>query len=150
MGHPVAKLPSFLAAMTRLVGESGIGEDDCVARGSELLAALVAVDDWLPDPFAVAGTGRYAQYLLYCDPLERFSVVSFVWGPGQRTPIHDHTVWGLIGMLRGAEISRNYAVGRAGRLEPRSDLRLVLGQVTAVSPRIGDIHQVENALTDRP
>ena len=34
----------------------------------------------------------YQQHLLHCDPLERFSVVSFVWGPGQKTPVHDHTV----------------------------------------------------------
>ena len=43
-----------------------------------------------------------SQYLLYCDPEERFSVVSFVWGPGQSTPTHDPSVWGLIGVLRGA------------------------------------------------
>ncbi len=32
---------------------------------------------------------------------ERFCVVSFVWGPDQATPIHNHTVWGLVGVLRG-------------------------------------------------
>ena len=72
------------------------------------------------------------------------------WGPGQRTPVHDHTVWGLIGMLRGVEISRNYAASPLGKLESQAVLHLTPGQITAVSPRIGDIHQVENALTDRP
>src|SRR5919201_3062805 len=132
------------------LANSGAGEPDVLGKAGAALQELVSADDWLPPEFAEPDPVQYRQYLLYRDPLERFSIVSFVWGPGQRTPIHDHTVWGLIGMLRGAEISRNYAVGRAGRLEPRSDLRLVLGQVTAVSPRIGDIHQVENALTDRP
>ena len=30
----------------------------------------------------------------HVDARERFSVVSFVWAPGQKTAIHDHTVWG--------------------------------------------------------
>src|SRR4051794_8765541 len=42
------------------------------------------------------------------DPFERFSVVSFVWGPGQKTPIHDHSVWGLVGVMRGAERARAF------------------------------------------
>ena len=58
--------------------------------------------------FAEADAGRYRQYLLHCDPLERFSVVSFVWGPGQQTPVHDHTVWGMVGVLRGAEICEEF------------------------------------------
>ena len=43
------------------------------------LGALVARDDWLPEPFAQSDPAAYRQYLLYCDPLERFSAVSFVW-----------------------------------------------------------------------
>ena len=71
-------------------------------RGGKLLAQLVSHDDWLPDEFAQPNPERYQQFLLYADPDDRFSVVSFVWGPGQATPIHDHTVWGLVGVLRGA------------------------------------------------
>jgi predicted metal-dependent enzyme (double-stranded beta helix superfamily) len=113
------------------------------------LRALVAADDWQPAEFAEPHPAQYRQYLLYCDPLERFSLVSFVWGAGQKTPVHDHTVWGLIGMLRGAEIARNYARDDAGRLVPAGDDRLLPGTVAAVSPEIGDIHQVENAFADR-
>jgi 3-mercaptopropionate dioxygenase len=87
----------FIQDMTRLVEVAGGGEPRMVKDGSTLLKALIAHDDWLPDEFAVPSPERYRQYLLHCDPLERFSVVSFVWGPGQSTPIHDHTVWGLVG-----------------------------------------------------
>jgi 3-mercaptopropionate dioxygenase len=125
-------------------------EPELLDHAGASLRDLVSVDDWLPAEFAEPDPAQYRQYLLYCDPLERFSIVSFVWGPGQRTPVHDHTVWGLIGMLRGAEISRNYTTNPAGKLETQAVLRLVPGQITAVSPQIGDIHQVENALTDRP
>jgi len=97
-----------------------------------------------PDP------ARYQQYLLHCDSRQRFSIVSFVWGPGQQTPIHDHRVWGLIGMLRGAEYSQGFARSEHGALLPAGEpVRLDPGHVEAVSPRIGDVHQVSNAFDDR-
>ncbi len=101
------RLRNFVRAFTGLV-EEGVAEEALLARGRRLLGELVAADDWLPDAFARHDPERYQQYLLHCDPAERFSVVSFVWGPGQRTPVHDHTVWGLIGMLRGEERSRRF------------------------------------------
>jgi predicted metal-dependent enzyme (double-stranded beta helix superfamily) len=110
---------------------------------------LVTNDDWLPEQFTVPHPTYYQQYLLHCDPLDRFSVVSFVWGPGQFTPIHDHTVWGLIGMLRGAEHSRGYTLDKSGLLIEADEERLEQGQVAAVSPAIGDIHQVSNAVADK-
>ena len=130
--------------------DAGANETDIRVEGGSLLRELVARDDWLPPEFAEPDPASYRQYLLHCDPLERFSVVSFVWGPGQRTPVHDHTVWGLIGMLRGSEIARNYAAEPSGRLVTTKTEDLVPGEVTAVSPTIGDIHQVENALHERP
>ncbi len=139
----------FLCDLTRLC-DAGADEDAIVSQGGDSLRRLVAADDWLMPEFAQPDPASYRQYLLYCDPLERFSVVSFVWGPGQKTPVHDHTVWGLIGMLRGSEISRNYAVDAGGKLSPGGEEQLLPGMVTAVSPRLGDIHTVENALADRP
>lgn len=115
-----------------------------------LLAELVRQDDWLPDDFAQPHPERYQQFLLHADARQRFSVVSFVWGPGQRTPVHDHRVWGLIGMLRGAEDSQGFAFDPAGRLRPQgAPVRLQPGDVEAVSPQLGDIHQVSNAFNDR-
>ena len=53
-------------------------------------------------------------------------------------------------MVRGTEISQSYVADRTGELKPQIALHLFPGQVTAVSPQIGDIHRVENALSDRP
>ncbi len=123
-------------------------EAEILATGGDMLGDLVAHDDWLPEAFAQP-LGAYAQYLLHCDSLERFSIVSFVWAPGQGTPVHDHTVWGLVGLLRGVEISQPFSRG-AGGLEAGAAVRLGPGEVEAVSPRIGDIHRVANALDNRP
>jgi predicted metal-dependent enzyme (double-stranded beta helix superfamily) len=149
MSSGIERLRVFIGELTRLV-DGKVDEPTVLEHGAAALRALVAVDDWLPAEFAEPNPDSYRQYLLYCDPWERFSVVSFVWGPGQRTPIHDHTVWGLIGMLRGAELSRDYVLDAAGGLVAGDVSRLEPGAVAAVSPRIGDIHTVENALLDRP
>ncbi|PPQ26692.1 cysteine dioxygenase family protein [Rhodopila globiformis] len=141
------RLGQFIAAFTRLL-DTAPAEDVILQRGGALLATLVAQDDWLPEPFAAPDPLRYRQYLLHCDRQERFCVVSFVWGPGQRTPVHNHTVWGLVGMLRGKEIAQDYTLAPNGHLIAGKRHRLSPGQITAVSPRIGDIHTVENALPD--
>lgn len=139
----VAPLRRFVRAMTELVG--GTAEEAVVlARGRELLAELIADDGWLADDYATARSDRYAQYLLHCDPLERFSMVSFVWGPGQRTPVHNHTVWGLVGQLRGTEQSEEYRLRDGVPAAVGRSHVLTRGGIDAVSPTIGDWHRVTN------
>jgi 3-mercaptopropionate dioxygenase len=146
----IIRLKRFVQDMTRLADAHHGDEAAMLAGGKALLAALVAQDDWLPESCAIPNPQRYTQYLLHCDPLERFSVVSFVWGPGQRTPVHDHTVWGLIGMLRGAETETHFNRTPSGALVPAGDATLRPGMVGQVSPTIGDIHVVANAAPDTP
>ncbi|WP_411959526.1 cysteine dioxygenase [Pseudomonas sp. s4] len=149
MSHNPERLRHFIDSLAELL-EQHPDEATLLDRGQGLLASLVAQDDWLPDDLAQPDPQRYQQYLLHCDSRQRFSVVSFVWGPGQRTPIHDHRVWGLIGMLRGAEYSQDFTRDAQGALQPSgAPVRLAPGQVEAVSPRIGDIHQVSNAFSDQ-
>jgi predicted metal-dependent enzyme (double-stranded beta helix superfamily) len=143
----LAPLRDFVRALATLL-ESAPDEPRVLREGGSLLAALVARDDWLPPELAQPHPDHYQQYLLHADALARFSVVSFVWGPGQATPIHDHTVWGLIGMLRGSESSQPYRL-RAGQPVPDGPaVALRPGQVEAVSPTIGDIHRVRNLHDD--
>lgn len=146
-----ARLRRFVQVFTRLVEAHGGDEVRLFADGEPLLRELIAHDDWLPAAFAEAVLQRYRQYLLWCDPFERFSVVSFVWGPGQHTPIHDHTVWGMVGVLRGVESCEEFACDPStGRLVAGKRHPLPAGAIDRVSPRIGDIHRVSNALSDRP
>ena len=129
----------FIDQFTALI-DTGAGEVETLFVGKALLQKLVSTDIWLADEYAQTHPKYYQQYLLYRDPKARFSIVSFVWGPGQETPVHNHTVWGLLGQLRGCEISTNYD---SGLKETCEDI-LNPGDVQAVSPTIGDIHKVRN------
>jgi predicted metal-dependent enzyme (double-stranded beta helix superfamily) len=147
-----ARLRRFIADMTSLVGGAWQDNDEAatVEVGAKLLGDLVCHDDWLPDAMAECPPHGYVQNLLWCDPLERFSVVSFVWAPNAKTPVHDHQVWGLVGMLRGSETSQAYARDdTTGALSPGSCRALAPGDVEILQPSAGDIHQVTNALADR-
>jgi len=144
-----AALRRFVSALTALVNRSQ-DEASLVREGSALLRELIARDDWLPEELTKPHPQYYQQYLLHADAQERFSVVSFVWGPGQATPIHDHTVWGLIGMLRGGEVAQDYRPGPGGALMAHGAPRtLKPGDVEAVSPTLGDVHRVSNFYPDR-
>jgi predicted metal-dependent enzyme (double-stranded beta helix superfamily) len=144
--HP--HFAAFIAKLQRLIDDAP-DEPVILKEGSALLQELVAHNDWLPDAYAIPNPERYTQYLLHVDPSDRFSVVSFVWGPGQKSPIHNHTVWGLIGVLRGSEYSQGYVQKSNGSLaEAGAPVLVRAGSVEAVSPSIGDLHAVSNALDD--
>ena len=149
----VDRLRRFIGDMTSLVGGAWQDRDEAatVEVGAKLLGELVTHDDWLPDAMAKGPPHGYAQNLLWCDPFERFSVVSFVWAPGAATPVHDHQVWGLVGMLRGSETSQRFARDPATGALVKGELsKLTPGEVEVLRPSEGDIHQVANVLADRP
>jgi predicted metal-dependent enzyme (double-stranded beta helix superfamily) len=145
------RLRRFVGDMTSLVGGAWQDKDDAatIEVGAKLLAELVSHDDWLPEAMAKCPPHGYAQNLLWCDPFERFSVVSFVWAPSACTPVHDHQMWGLVGMLRGSETSQRFTRDPAtGALVKGECSILKPGDVEALLPALGDIHQVTNALSD--
>ncbi len=154
-GVDTGRLRAFIGRFTRLVDEAArlapaAAEERIFEAGIPMLGELVSHDDWLPPELARPDPERYQQHLVHCDPLERWSMVSFVWGPGQKTPVHDHTVWGLIGMLRGEELCEEFAATPQGSLVPGTRHRLVPGEVDRVSPTVGDVHRVSNALETGP
>jgi predicted metal-dependent enzyme (double-stranded beta helix superfamily) len=145
----IAPLVGFVRALTELL-DRGADEQAIFREGRTLLAGLIAQDGWLPAALAEPDPDGYRIHRLHVDPAGRFSVSAMVWGPGQGTPIHDHTVWGMVGVLRGRERCEEFGL----LLEPggplvRGDVHeLAQGDIDLVSPSIGDIHRVSNALPD--
>ena len=140
----IAPLRDFVVEMTALV-DTTQEEARLLAESRVLLARLIARDDWLPDALSAGRPDRYAQYLLHCDPQERFSVASFVWGPGQATPVHNHTVWGLVGILRGAERCEEFEIRSGQPVATGGQHLMQRGDIEAVSPALGDWHRVSHA-----
>lgn len=138
-----SRFRTFIRELT-LLADQRLDEPAMLQAAKPLMSDLISNDEWLPNAFARPDERTYQQYLLHCDPLERFSLVSFVWGPGQETPIHDHTVWGLLGVLRGSETSQRYQIAE-GAMQPEGALEILeSGDIDMVSPTIGDIHKVKN------
>lgn len=142
------KLLTFVKGLSLLL-ENHPSEEIIFTQGKKLLTELIRVDDWLPEPFCKPHPEYYQQYLLYADPLDRFSVVSFVWGPNQKTPVHNHTVWGMIGQLRGQERSANYFRQPDGSYQAGESFISRPGEVVTVSPNTHDVHVVANDLSDQ-
>lgn len=143
-----SRLQVFVTAVEKAIARCS-NEPELLERVQAAMRRLVEFDDWLPAELSQPHPQYYQQYLLHADPAGRFSVVSFVWGPKQQTPIHDHTVWGVIGMLRGSELAQSYHRTSDGMVEAEPARRLQPGDVSAVSPTIGDIHRVSNACDDQ-
>lgn len=144
----ISPLRDFIVELTR-IHDSPLPTPALQTKGASLLEKLISRDDWLPEEFARPSPERYSQYLLHCDPLERFSVVSFVWGPGQKTPLHDHRVWGLIGMLRGRESETQFVRDTDGHFRATKTRFLGPGEVSILTPDVNDYHLVANAFDDQ-
>ena len=142
------KLLTFVKELSLLL-EQKPSEAVIFTQGKKLLENLIAIDDWLPEQFSKPHPQYYQQYLLYADPLDRFSVVSFVWGPGQKTPVHNHTVWGMVGQLRGQEKGTPYYRQSDGKFKAGDTSISSPGHVDTVSPGTHDIHVVENNMSDQ-
>lgn len=115
----------------------------------EPMRKLVADSSWLDGPWLRVDQRHYQQHRLFVDPGDRFSVISFVWGPGQVTPIHDHGVWGVVGTARGAERIEHFAAS-GGTIQSLSETTILhAGEVDVIKPSEGDIHRVSNLFDDR-
>ncbi|MGC1440380.1 MAG: cysteine dioxygenase, partial [Burkholderiaceae bacterium] len=114
---------------------------------SDSLKTLLGKPGWLPPAYTKPRDDRYAQYPLYVAPDGSFSIVSFVWLPGQQTPVHDHTVWGVVGIHQGVERTEAFRE-IDGKLQVVKTIDATVGEVGAVSPQIGDVHRVGNVSDD--
>jgi predicted metal-dependent enzyme (double-stranded beta helix superfamily) len=126
-------------------------DDQAAPLAADVLGCYVAEDalDDVPVPARQPRPNSYAQYPLYVSP--DLSIVSFVWGPGQTTPIHDHGTWGVVAVLVGTERSRRYRRVDDGRRPGFAELVASdettdgPGALSVVHPPNDDIHLVANA-----
>ncbi len=126
--------------------------DGLVAAIRDRLGELLREPDVLPARACVGSADRYTQHVLHVAPDRSHSVVVLVWYPGQRTPIHDHVSWCVVGMYEGTESQTLYRLAdHAGArcLVETGQETAARGSCTALVPPAENIHRVANAGTAR-
>jgi 3-mercaptopropionate dioxygenase len=119
--------------------------------GRDLMARLVASDDWLPVNFAAIDAASPCRHFhLYADAMERFCVVSTVLHGAQALPVCREPLWEIMGVLRGAVGRQRFALP-AGAPPVASGAAKLLkpGAVETFSPKSGEGVQLRNGLDDR-
>jgi 3-mercaptopropionate dioxygenase len=152
--RPIRKIeephPEPLARFVRSVDAARKEIDDEVVLANAVagvLARLVGEPGWLRPEHRRGWADRYRQHVLHVAPDGGFSVVALVWRPGQKTPIHDHVSWCVVGVYEGEEEEIRYRLheGADGRfLVPTGWRRARPGQTAALIPPEEDIHEVAN------
>ena len=90
------------------------------------------------------------EILLYLNPKRLFSLRMFLYGPGEYTPIHDHSSWGVTGAAAGELGIIRYSREDDGSIEGFAQLLqaapvyLQPGEIELTRPLNEGIHQTGN------
>ncbi len=128
-----------------------------VREGGTVLAHLLKNPAFLTEqvriaPFLTtpAAPGPYVAWQVK-GPQDAYALQVFVWPPGAKTAIHDHSCWGLIhgafGTLREERYTRLDAGEHTAQARLRSAWRSSWGRADGVStllPYDGGIHRISN------
>lgn len=121
-------------------------QHEITKRVAERLSALLASGYQLPPEFTRPSKEHHVSYPLYIAPDDSWCVASVVWNAGQRTPVHGHETWGVVGIYSGAEREFRYvkpALAESGRpLTPAGEQVWERGQVTVCCTTDDDVHAV--------
>lgn len=138
-----AVLETFVQEVTEIVRRGGDERTLTSEVADRLVTALaggLALDPEVtaPDP------AKYVMYPLYVAPDKSFSVASAVWNVGQETPIHDHGVWGVVGIHSGVERELRYDLPAGdGPVELLEQADWGPGEVTVCCTTDQDVHKVK-------
>jgi predicted metal-dependent enzyme (double-stranded beta helix superfamily) len=142
-------LNSFLDDVD-LTLKSAESEAEIVKRVSDSLTLLLDRRDreWLPDKFLRARSAKYSQYPLYIAPDGTFCVTALAFEPGASTGVHNHRVWGVVGVYRGLEDQTFYKRRPEGGLRFAGGMICEPGECSYLLPPEEEIHDVLNPTGD--
>jgi predicted metal-dependent enzyme (double-stranded beta helix superfamily) len=151
--HMASVIPELRTKLPQLVGDireivaKELDSAQTSAAVAEVLGPYLDSADLLTEADRAASEEHYQQHVLHVEPDGSFSIVSLVWLPGQRTPIHDHVSWCVVGVYEGEEAEVRY------RLDGTGEDRHLVATGTGINPHgstcgfapPGDLHEVANA-----
>ena len=105
----------------------------------------------LPDCVYEYPGNHYGRRLIHKDEARGYTVMAMTWGPGQGTPIHDHSgMWCVEAVWNGQiEVVQYELTDRDGdryRLEPRTTMRAGIGSAGSLIPP-HEFHTIRNPST---
>ena len=109
-----------------------------------------AVD--LPERFHQVRSEGYARRLLHRNDDLGYTAVVMTWGPGQRTPLHDHAgIWCVEGVIQGrmdvTQVDLVEEAGAAYRFEAKGCVHAAVGSAGCLIPPF-EYHILANALDE--
>jgi predicted metal-dependent enzyme (double-stranded beta helix superfamily) len=104
----------------------------------------------LPERFHRVRPQGYARRLLHRDDRLGYTAVVMTWGPGQKTPLHDHAgIWCVEGVVEGRMDVTQFDLvedtGDACRFESRGCVHAAVGSAGCLIPPF-EYHVLANAL----
>jgi predicted metal-dependent enzyme (double-stranded beta helix superfamily) len=145
-----------VSGLARLIGEIDgavrLGDPDAItARVKQSLEDAIRegrID--LPTRFHRIRPEGYARRLLHRSDDLGYIAVVMTWGPGQRTPLHDHSgIWCVEGVVQGRMDVTQYDLvedsGDAYRFESRGCVSAAVGSAGCLIPPF-EYHVLANAL----
>lgn len=153
----VVELDDFAEQLDRIVTEnSRNGSQDArsiVKAVRPHFEKLVADTSWLNEHYLrPTREGDDTTHMLAKAPDDSWTVVSVVFPPGFSTPIHDHVIWGFVGVASGEEHESRYrrhddrSIPGFAKLEYAGDARNLPGDVAHIIPPEDEIHMIHNPL----
>ncbi|HZM77614.1 MAG TPA: cysteine dioxygenase family protein [Candidatus Limnocylindrales bacterium] len=140
-------LEVFTATLERIV-RTGARPHEIVHQTREPLARLIVSPGWL-DPGKTNQSEPAARLVAKADD-DAWSVVCVVFPAGATTPVHDHLIWGLVGVYDGIEEETVYKRLDDGSRPGHAKLAKVgvqrnsRGAISLVIPPEQDIHSIRN------
>lgn len=106
----------------------------------------------LPDDLRQPCEDGYARRLIYRSDAPRYTVLAMVWGPGQGTPVHDHSgLWCVEGVVEGRIAVQQYDMVERRedrcRFESRETTEAGVGSSGRLIPPF-DYHTIANPSTE--
>jgi predicted metal-dependent enzyme (double-stranded beta helix superfamily) len=148
-----AALDAFTNTLDQIVRKNTNGTVDAasiVAEATPHFEELLADMSWLDPKFCEPVEGGIANYMLAKGVDDSWTVVSTVWWPDYGTPVHDHMIWGLVGVWKGIELERRYHRVDDGSRSGYAEMKEIgfaynrPGDVSGLVPPDDDYHLIHN------
>jgi predicted metal-dependent enzyme (double-stranded beta helix superfamily) len=142
----------FIAAVDAAVTCGGDQHAVTAALRNALCTLIRDTEVELPCCVHEAILDHYARRELYRSPQHGYSVVAMTWGPGQGTPLHDHSgLWCVEGVWHGELEITQYELlelnGDRARFRAAGGMRAGPGSAGSLIPP-HEYHTIRNASTD--